>query len=101
MRVLAKPILGAFWQLHPDSEHALKAWYDEAETATWNSPQDIKNQYAHASFVGGNRVVFNIRGNHYQLVAAVAYRFQAVYIKFIGTHAEYDKIDATTVEHTP
>ena len=46
MRVLAKPILGAFWQLHPDSEHALKAWYDEAETATWNSPQDIKNQYA-------------------------------------------------------
>ena len=66
--------------------------------AAWKTPQDIKNQYASASFVGKNRVVFNIKGNHYRLIVAVAYRFGALYIKFVGTHAEYDQIDAATVE---
>ncbi len=73
--------------------------HDEALAASWQTPQDIKNQYASTSFIGNNRVVFNIKGGNYRLVAAVAYRFQAVYIKFIGTHAEYDRIDATIVEH--
>ncbi|KAF1696565.1 type II toxin-antitoxin system HigB family toxin [Pseudoxanthomonas koreensis] len=101
MRVIAKPVLEAFWKRHPDSEQTLQSWHDEAKAANWRSPQDIKDMYAHASFVGGNRVVFNLRGNHYRLVVAVAYGFQAVYIKFIGTHAEYDRIDAATVEHMP
>lgn len=87
-----------FWQRHPDAEQPLKAWHDEAKHARWTTPQDIRNRYASASFVGRNRVVFNIKGNDYRLVVAVAYGFQAVYIKFIGTHAEYDRIDAVTVE---
>ena len=69
-----------------------------ANAAKWKTPQDIKAAFASASFVGSNRVVFNIKGNDYRLVVSVAYRFQAVYVKFIGTHAEYDLIDAETVE---
>jgi mRNA interferase HigB len=76
----------------------LRAWYDEARRATWKAPQEIKARYASASFVGKNRVVFNIKGNDYRLVVAVSYSFQAVYIKFVGTHAAYDRIDASTVE---
>lgn len=98
MRVIAVSTLKDFWKLHPDAEQPLKAWHDEAKHAAWTTPQDIKDHYASASFVGRNRVVFNIKGNAYRLIVAVAYRFQAVYIKFIGTHAEYDRIDAATVE---
>ena len=98
MRVIAVRTLKDFWKHHPETEQPLKAWYDEAKHATWTTPQDIKNHYASASLVGNNRVVFHIKGNDYRLIVAVAYRFQAVYIKFIGTHAEYDRIDAATVE---
>jgi mRNA interferase HigB len=98
MKVIAIGTLRAFWGRHADAEQPLKAWYDEAKAASWSCPQDIKDLYASASFVGKNRVVFNIKGNSYRLVIAVAYRFQAIYIKFVGTHAEYDKVDAATVE---
>ncbi|HZF97169.1 MAG TPA: type II toxin-antitoxin system HigB family toxin [Pseudoxanthomonas sp.] len=98
MKVVAVRSLRSFWERHPDSEQPLKAWYDEVKHASWNTPQDIRNHYASASFVGRNRVVFNIKGNDYRLIVAIAYRFQAVYIKFIGTHADYNRIDAATVE---
>lgn len=98
MKVIAIGTLRTFWDRHPDAEQPLKAWHDEARHATWKTPQDIKRHYASASFVGRNRVVFNIKGNDYRLVVAVAYKFQAVYIKFVGTHAQYDRIDAATVE---
>ena len=98
MKVIAVSTLRSFWECHPDAEQPLKAWYDEARHAAWITPQDIRNHYASASFIGNNRVVFNIKGTHYRLIVAVAYRFQAIYIKFIGTHAEYDRIDAATVE---
>lgn len=98
MRVIAISRLKSFWRQHPDAEQPLKAWFDEAKHATWATPQDIKAHYASASFVGNNRVVFNIKGNEYRLIVAVAHRFQAVYIKFIGTHAEYNRVDAATVE---
>lgn len=98
MKVIAVGALRDFWGRHPDAEQALKAWYDEAKHAVWRTPQDIRDRYASASFVGHNRVVFNIKGNDYRLIVAVAYRFQAIYIKFIGTHAEYDRVDAATVE---
>lgn len=101
MRVISRPTLEAFCAIHPDAKQPLLAWYDEAKVARWQTPQAIKNHYASASFVGNNRVVFNIKGGNYRLVTAVSYRFEAVYIKFIGTHAEYDRIDAATVEHTP
>ena len=98
MKIVAIGTLRRFWQRYPDSEQPLKAWYDEAKHANWTTPQQIRNRYASASFVGKNRVVFNIKGNDYRLIVAVAYRFQAVYIKFVGTHAEYDRVDAGTVE---
>ncbi len=76
----------------------MRAWVDEVKKAQWKTPQDIKDKYRSADFLSNNRVVFNIKGNDYRLIVAVAYRFQAVYIKFVGTHAEYDKIDANTVD---
>lgn len=98
MRVIALATLRLFWIRHPNAEQPLRAWLDEARQARWKSPQDVKSRYASASFIGRNRVVLNIKGNDYRLVVAVAYRFQAVYIKFVGSHADYDRIDATTVE---
>jgi mRNA interferase HigB len=98
MKIIATSTLKAFWEAHPDAEQALKAWVDEARKAYWTSPQDIKALYRSASFLKNNRVVFNIKGNDYRLVVAVAYRVGIVYIKFIGTHAQYDAIDAATVE---
>jgi mRNA interferase HigB len=94
MRIIARGTLRAFWEQHPDAE---QAWYHNAKRAAWTSPADIKNVYATASIVGNNRVVFNIRGNHYRLVVAINYGYGIVYIRFIGTHQEYDKIDATTI----
>lgn len=101
MRIISKATLVAFWIKHPDAKQPLLAWYDEVRAAIWKTPQDIKEQYATASFVGNNRVVFNIKGNSNRLVVAVTYRYQAIYIKFAGTHKEYDKIDVTTVEYRP
>lgn len=99
MRVIAVGALREFWVRHPEAEQALRAWYDEVRHARWARPQDIRDRYASASFLGAHRVVFNIRGNQYRLVVAVAWRFEAVYIKFVGTHADYDRIDAATVEY--
>lgn len=101
MKVVAIKMLRDFWKKHPDAEQALKAWFDEAKKAIWANPSDIKAQYRNAGILKNRRVVFNIKGNDYRLVVAVAYRFGAVYIKFIGTHKEYDAIDAETVEMEP
>lgn len=98
MRVISKAALVRFWVEHPESERPLRAWFEDAHQARWLTPQDIKARYASASFLAGNRVVFNIKGNDYRLVVAVAYRLGAVYIKFIGTHAQYDAIQAANVE---
>jgi len=91
--------LREFWTQkgHADAKGPLEAWHDEACAASWKTPQDIKNVYASASFVGGNRVVFNIGGNKYRLVVEVQYAAKIVWVKFLGTHAEYDEIDAATV----
>ncbi len=83
--------------LHADAEQPLKAWYDEARKANWLKPSDIKTMYRSASFVANNRIVFNIGGNKYRLVTAVDYPRQALFIKFIGTHADYDKVNVETV----
>ncbi len=98
MRIIAISHLKAFWGKYPDAEQPLLAWADEAKKADWSSPADIKDQFRNASILKSRRVVFNIKGNDYRLVAAVAYRFGAVYIKFVGTHKQYDAIDANTVE---
>ncbi|MDP2811157.1 MAG: type II toxin-antitoxin system HigB family toxin [Rhodocyclaceae bacterium] len=98
MNVVAVKILRDFWGRFPDSEQPLKAWVDEVRRAAWVQSADIKKGYGSASILKNRRGVFNIKGNDYRLVASVAYRFQAVYIKFIGTHQLYDRIDAETVE---
>jgi mRNA interferase HigB len=100
MRVIAISTLRRFWDdpQHANAEQPLKAWYAEACQARWDQPAAIKAQYRSASFVGNNRVVFNIAGNKYRLVVAFAYKIQVAYVKFIGTHAAYDEIDAATVE---
>jgi len=98
MRVVALRSLREFWRLHPDAERPLRAWHDEVSRATWRSPADIKQTFRQASILGSRRVVFNIKGNDYRLVASVAYHTVILFVKFIGTHAEYDRIDAETVE---
>ncbi|BAX56082.1 hypothetical protein PDPUS_3_00001 (plasmid) [Photobacterium damselae subsp. piscicida] len=99
MRIVSRAALREFWEnpSYQDAEQALKSWYDEAKNAGWRTPQDIKALYRNASFVGNNRVVFNIHGNKYRLIVAVNYTFSMVYIRFVGTHAQYDKVDATTI----
>lgn len=86
-----------FWEKHPDSEQPLKVWYREVKQANWKQSTDVKALYRQASFVGNDRVVFNIKGNKYRLIAAVDYRFGIVYIRFIGTHKDYNDVDAATV----
>jgi mRNA interferase HigB len=98
VHIVAVKYLRAFWEKNPDSEQSLKSWVDEAKTASWSQPAQIKEQYRSASILKNKRVVFNIKGNDYRLVVSVAYHYQAVYVKFIGTHKEYDAIDAETAE---
>ena len=98
MHIVAVRYLRAFWEKNTDSEQSLKSWVDEAKKASWSQPAQIKEQYRSASILKNKRVVFNIKGNDYRLVVSVAYHYQAVYVKFIGTHKEYDAIDAETAE---
>lgn len=97
MRVIKKKTLREFWGRFPDAEEALQAWHAEAEAATWKSPADIKARFPSSSILQENRVVFNIRGNKYRLVTKIHYNTGTVFIRFVGTHAEYDKIDAATI----
>jgi len=86
-----------FWERHPDSTSPLTAWYAEAIKAQWATPQNIKTHYKTASFLADNRVVFNLGGNKYRLIVKINYPYATVYLRFIGTHAEYDKIKAEEI----
>jgi len=97
MRIIARRTLREFWEQHRDAEQPLKTWFAEASSASWETPQTIKDQYRHASFVADKRVIFNIGGNKYRLVVHVNYDFGIVFIKFVGTHNEYYRIDPETV----
>jgi mRNA interferase HigB len=97
MRIIAKKTLRAFWESHSDAEEPLLAWYREVENEDWDSPAKVKAKYRNASIVGGNRVVFNIKGNDYRLVVKINYPYRVVYIRFVGSHAEYDTIDVEEV----
>lgn len=97
MRVISRKTLKLFWVKYPDAEQALKAWYDEANKAKWKSPGDIKRFYPSASFLQDNRVVFNIKGNNYRLIVRINYPYQMVWIRFVGNHAQYDKINANQI----
>ena len=97
MRVIARKTLKVFWEKHKDCEQQLKSWYDEAVIASWNAPKGIKLYYPSASFLADNRVVFNIKGNSYRLIVKINYKYKMVWIRFVGTHAQYDKIDANKI----
>ncbi|HEY9800519.1 MAG TPA: type II toxin-antitoxin system HigB family toxin [Leptolyngbyaceae cyanobacterium] len=83
--------------MYPDAEQPLKAWFDEASRADWNSPADIKSIYRNASIIANNRVVFNIKGNDYRLIVHIRYEIKIIFIRFIGTHQEYDNVDAASI----
>ncbi|ADL56027.1 MAG: type II toxin-antitoxin system HigB family toxin [Nitrosomonadales bacterium] len=97
MRVIAISTLRDFWEKHPQAETPLRAWFADASRAGWKTPSEIKAAHRNASFLGSNRVVFNIKGNDYRLIVVVHYNRGMMYVRFIGTHAEYDAIDAGKV----
>ncbi len=93
MRIIARRTLREFWGNYPDSEEPLKAWFTEVKNASWQTPNELTNQYGTASILKEGRVVFNICGNNYRLLVWINYETQMVYVKFIGTHQEYDQLD--------
>lgn len=98
MQIIAKRTLRQFWEKHPQAETPLRVWHAVVEKAEWTGSADVKAMFgATVDFVADNRLIFDIGGNRYRLVVHVAYRFKRVLIKFVGTHAEYDRIDATRV----
>ena len=97
MRIIAKKVLREFWEKQTDSKEQLKTWYKETSKAKWTSPIDIKSQYPKASILKSGRVVFNICGNNFRLIVQINYLRQWVFIRFIGTHEEYDKINADKI----
>ena len=92
MIIVGKNTLEKYVKKHGDIRRAVQAWIYDVETSTWKNPQEIKNRYSSASFLSNNKVVFNIKGNNYRLIVVVVYKMGFVNIKWIGTHAEYDKI---------
>jgi mRNA interferase HigB len=97
MRIIARKTLREYWEKHPEVRQALQAWYADASHAQWESPAAIKNEYRNASILPNSRVVFNIKGNQYRLIVSIQYNAGIVFIRFIGTHQEYDRVDASTV----
>ena len=98
MRIIAVSTLRSFWLKYPDACEPLAAWVAVVSHAAWSQPADIKAQYKNASILKNRRVVFNIKGNHYRLIVAVAYNLGIVYIKFVGTHVQYHAVNAETIE---
>ena len=99
MRIISRGTLRRFWEQsrYTDAEQPLRAWFREVTRANWKSPAQVKADYGTASILDDNRVVFNIAGNKYRLIVKINYHYRVIYIRFVGTHAEYDKIDATKV----
>ena len=97
MHIVSIQTLRLFWQKHPDAERPLRAWYALAEKSNWRSPAEIKATLGNVSFIGVNRVIFNIEGNDYCLIVLVEYQKGRLFIRFVGTHAEYDHIDPETI----
>lgn len=101
MVIIAKSALIAFIHEHPDALVALMDWYDTTLAADWATISDVRNTYNSVDYVGNERFVFNIRGNRYRLIVAIVFSIRTVYIKFVGTHAAYDRIDAKTISYRP
>ena len=97
MRIISRRMLRDFYEKHPDATIPLQTWYHDVQRAAWKNPADITTVYKNASILPGNRAVFNIKGNRYRLVVVIVYQHGVVYIRFVGTHAEYDRIDVAKI----
>ena len=100
VRIIAKRTLREFWESNPkytDARLSLEAWHEEVSEADWENPQQVKSQFRHASILKDSRVVFNVKGNNYRLVVKINYPYRVVYVRFVGTHKQYDSIDVETV----
>ena len=97
MRIYSRSTLRQFWELHPDAEEALRHWYKDTSRVNWNTGIEVMASFANARPLGGSRFIFNIRGNRYRLVVQMDYSRKVVYVRFIGTHAEYDRINALEI----
>ncbi|VGO20898.1 type II toxin-antitoxin system HigB family toxin [Pontiella sulfatireligans] len=97
MRLLTLGTIKLFWENHADAKFVLKAWVKTVQRAQWCCFADVKKEYSSADVLPGNRVVFNIKGNKYRIVVKIHYNTKFMFVRFIGTHAEYDKIDAETI----
>jgi mRNA interferase HigB len=97
MRIISIRTLREFWTHYPHAEVPLRGWYAEVSNADWRSPADNKAAQRNASFLANNRVVFNIKGNDFRLVVAVRYSQGLMFVRFAGTHADYDRIDASAI----
>lgn len=98
MRIIAKSTLKSCWEIHPNSKTGLLSWYEKMSSFDYNTPQQVIADFKGADYVGNDRIVFNIAKNKFRLIVAFNYEFRACWVKFVGTHKEYDKIDAKTIE---
>jgi len=96
-RIVSKKTLVEFWEKYPDAKTQLETWFKIANKAKWLKPNDVKSDYPNASIIAGNRMVFNIKGNEYRLIVKIEYAKQWIFIRFIGSHAQYDKVNAETI----
>ena len=96
-RIFSKSTLREFWEKYPETEQYLKTWFDTTMNANWKNPNDVKKTYATASILKNERIVFNIKGNSFRLIVKLNFEKQWIFVRFIGTHSEYDKIDANTI----
>ncbi|MFH1525808.1 MAG: type II toxin-antitoxin system HigB family toxin [Bacteroidota bacterium] len=99
MRLISRKTLIRFWEKRPETEQSLKSWYDEIANAFWSSPNELKVQFSNASVISTKRVVFNIHGDKYRLVVDSEYKIGIVFIVWIGTHKEYDKINVKEIKY--
>ena len=99
MRIIAKSTLRTFWEAYPEAEQPLRDWYAITKQAEWNTPNEVKNMFGNASLVGNNRIIFNIKGNDFRLITEIDYEMQFVFILWVGTHSEYDKVEAKTITY--
>ncbi len=99
MRIISRKTLINYWTEYPDAEQPLKSWYDEVSNALWLSPNELKKHYRNSSIISKKRVVFNIHGNKYRLVVDIEYSIGIVFIVWIGTHREYDKISVKEIKY--
>ena len=97
MHIIARKTLQKFWERHSDAEASLRSWHGQVEKESWDTPQQVMESWNGVRMIGANRAVFNIKGNRYRLVVHIEYPIKKVYVRFVGTHAEYDRIDTREV----